>query len=719
MLNWNLKFGGRTIAAAALIATGAGIAPDQIWNGNVFLAPASAQSSSETIVVTEKARVPLAAIGAIPNTQQVRLSPAGNRLAMTMNRNGEEVYAVLDLDSSNPVPKVFASAGEFREAGDRTVGFYQWVGNDHVVFQLVSRENFFGSRGDVARLVAFNVNTGNMEPLAWRDSGGNASTILHVDHEKGEILLQRQNLGYESGADRRRNEVIRVDVATGKFERVQRPNLIVNGWFADGDGVVRMGSAYDRDSGEQRMLYRSDDDGNFKTVQRVVDENFVGSGINPAIFLEEPDMAIVTSNHEGMSKIYKANLATMEIVETIFEMEGYDVSTTLANKEGNALVGVQFVADRTKREYFDPYLKAVKEQVLDASFGEDNALIVSSSEDLRKLVLRVADNSQFGSYYFYDTETGSFRLIGHQLNEVGDESLNPQSMYRYQASDGETIEAVVTMPRHRLGQKNLPVMMITHGGPFGPRDSVGYDGFGWPQAMAELGYVVVQPNFRGSGGYGTEWIKKGRADGFGLRMQDDLNDAIDALAAEGIVDPSRACMMGWSYGGYASARAAQRDASRWRCTIAGAGVYDLELMRQYDVGYLGDFGSNYLAKGAAELDTVSPAKNADGEWSPIAIVHGIRDARVPYEQARTLVRSLKSAGKVEGRDFVYLEQPKNTHNLPYTDTRVEWLGTAAAWSHKYNPAYVPSDPDYEYRPKELDPAAIQMARELKIDIQAP
>ena len=697
----------RGVSAAAIAVTGMGTV--------ALTSPVVAAQQAEEIVVEGHRRMPISEIGTIPNTQQVQISPDGKRLAMTINDDGEEVYAVLDLTSDNPRPRVFASSGEFTEAGDRTVGFYRWIGNDHVVFQLVSRENLFGSRGDLARLVSFDVNSGKMEPLVWRDSGGNASRILHVDHDTGTFLLERQNLGYSSGADQRRPEVVEVDVATGKFKRVQRPNLVVSSWFADGNGVVRGGYSYDPDTGEERMLYRSNGSENFKTVQRAVDENFTGAGISPQILLDEPDMAIATSNHENYSRIYKVNMRTMEIVEELFRVDGYDVDGAISNQAGNELVGVSYRTDRSRLTYFDDYYKAVKEQVLDESFGKDNARIVSASADRTKLVLRVADTDQLGGYYYYDVPTGDFKHIGWLNNAIGDAELNPVKAMRYTASDGEEIEMIVTMPRHRAGQKNLPVVMITHGGPFGPRDTADYDGFGWNQAIAEQGYVVVQPNYRGSGGYGAKWIKMGRDDGFGLRMQDDLNDAITHLANEGIVDANRTCMMGWSYGGYASARAAQRDPSMWNCTIAGAGVYDLGLMRRFDIGYLGKFGSNYLAKGAADLDSVSPAKNAGGDWAPIMIVHGVRDARVPVEQARVLVDALKSAGKVEGRDFVYLEQEKNTHNLPYDYTRIEWLGAATAWLEKHNPAYVQSDPDFRAKP-DIDPSTAKMAKELNIQI---
>ncbi len=176
-------------------------------------------------------------------------------------------------------------------------------------------------------------------------------------------------------------------------------------------------------------------------------------------------------------------------------------------------------------------------------------------------------------------------------------------------------------------------------------------------------------------------------------MQDDLDDVITHLAGEGLVDANRVCMMGWSYGGYASARAAQRNPEKYRCAIAGAGVYDLPAMRDYDSRYLGDFGKDYLAKGAAEISSVSPSRNTQGRWAPILIVHGVRDARVPIDQGRTLVSRLRGSGKRQGEDFDYIEQPQNTHNLIYDDVFVEWLEGAERWLNRFNPAYIPSDTD--------------------------
>src|SRR6185436_2403763 len=134
----------------------------------------------------------------------------------------------------------------------------------------------------------------------------------------------------------------------------------------------------------------------------------------------------------------------------------------------------------------------------------------------------------------------------------------------------------------------------------------------------------------------------------------------------------RACIMGWSYGGYAASRAAQRDGSRWRCAISGAGVHDLPEMVAYDRNYLGRYGSQYLGSAASRLADISPGRHPEQYSAPILIVHGARDQRVPVSQSRNLVDRLRRAGKVEGRDFVYVEQPRNTHNLPLEADRLQF-----------------------------------------------
>ncbi|MGL5839196.1 MAG: alpha/beta fold hydrolase [Sphingorhabdus sp.] len=657
-----------------------------------LLLSATAALSATTISASANpfasVRIPVEHFGKQPTLQGVRISPDGNRMLFQKVQDGREYLAVMDLATKKV--DLIAATEEFREAGDRTAGSWRWVGNDSIVISVLSREIFFGERGDISRLISYDVPTKKVTQLAWDSAGGSAATIRHIDHDKGKILLERTST--KDNTERWDNpEVVEVDVKTGKFSYVMRTNPIVGAWFADAEGVIRMARGYDSDSGKERLLYRSNASQQIRTVSNEADKDFTDAGVKPQVFLPEPDMAIISSNHDGWAKLYKVNMNTPKTnQQLVFEVKGYDVGGALTSFDGKRVIGYSYTDKRAKTKYVDPLYQELQ-AVLEAEFGKGNVTIFNSDRKEEKFAIYVAKPNQAGTFYMFDIKSGAMQVIGHFIEGFKDAELNPVSTFRYKASDGEEIEAIITRPRHRANAKKLPMVILTHGGPFGPRDTMSFDG--WAQSVAEQGYIVVQPNYRGSGGYGAEWIKKGRSNGFGLRMQDDLDDVITHLAADGTIDPKRVCMMGWSYGGYASARAAQRNPEKYRCTIAGAGVYDLQLMREYDKGYLGSFGSNYLAKGAVELDEVSPAKNGKGKWAPIMIVHGVRDQRVPVEQARVLVSALKNSGKKQGVDFDYLEQPKNTHNLPYDDVSIEWLKAVENWLGRHNPAYIDTDGD--------------------------
>ncbi len=670
-------------------------------------APALAQTTPGEPVAQ---KVPLTTLAELPAMQNIALSPDGTKAAVTLGSGNDFVYAVIDLVNGGK-PKVFATAETYKEAGQRQLTSYRWATDRYLLLTLTSRENIGGRRADLARLAAYDVTSGQTIPQAWDLATADASDVLYIDKAKARLLLARM---VDNGNTEMmfKYRVDWVDIASGKVTgTVQQPNPIVDGWAADGKGVIRMGFATDGDSGEERYLYRSRAGEPLATVQRVTDKDFAGAGIRPIVFLDEPDMAIVSSNHEGYRAIYKANLKTMQIGEKLFSApKGYDAGSAMVNEDRNGVIGFSYASLRPFQTFTDPRLKLIMQQ-FNQEFGPGNARIVSTNDGDTKLIVALAQPNQLDAYYYYDTASGEMKAIGYESETLKDGLMNPVEAIRYKASDGLDIQAIVTKPRLRAGQGKLPVVVLTHGGPYGVRDYAAYDQ--WAQSIAEQGYVVVQPNYRGSGGYGREFLKEGRKDGFGTRMQDDLNDVVDHLDGQGVVDKNRACMMGWSYGGYASARAAQRDPARWRCTIAGAGVYDLPQMRSYDQGYLGSFGANYLAKGANSLETVSPAKNAGGKWSPILVVHGVRDPRVPIAQARTLVGALRGAGKKEGVDFAYIEQPRNGHygNFFTKEERIEWLGAAAAWLDRFNPAYVPGDADFARKPA-ADPSVTALGQRL-------
>lgn len=634
-------------------------------------------------------RVPAGEFVKQPNMRTVRISPDGKRLAYTAAVNGQSYLVTLNMET-NELKPVLASS-EAREAGERRMVSYRWVGNEHIVITTFSRENFNGQLGDIGRLIAYDVNSGKFTQQAWERAGGNATTIKYIDHESGKYLLQRFAL--QEVLSRNDNpEVVEVDVRTGKFKTVQRPNPVVRDWSVDGQGQVRSASMYDSDTGKVRVMFKAEGERNLKTVFNEADETFTESAPNPSMYIPGTNMVYTISNHEGESAVYKMDMTTLDIVEKVFDTEGYDVEGLILNDDRDRVLGYRVFDGGAKTVYTDPDMNTVKTMLREV-FEGSSVQIVDYTSDLSKFVVYVGGVDKFPGYFLFDTKTGALNLLNWEKSHLKDLPANPMKAEWYTASDGVRIQAIVTYPRHREGQKNLPVVVMPHGGPFGVYDTVGIGFAPWNQALAEQGYVVIQPNYRGSGGYGKEFVKLGRQPGgYGKRMQDDLNDAVTAFAEKGVIDADRACIMGWSYGGYAAARGAQRDADVWKCAVAGAGVYDMPLMNQWDARNLGRFSSGFQATSDDPV-AISPARNPEGDWSPILIVAAKEDARIPMEQAETLVSALRGAGKVEGQDFRYVVQEQGTHNLPYDDVHMEWINEANAWMQKYNPAYIDSDGD--------------------------
>ena len=652
----------------------------------VFPQQAKAQQSPPQVPETVESRIPVAEFVKQPNMGRVKISPDATKLAYVAGRDGREMLVVLDLETMQELP--ILAANEARESGDRTMSEYRWIGNDHVVATVISRENLYGQLADFRRLVAFDVKTRQSIPQAWRDAGGDAGAILHIDHDKGKYLLQRDSVA-NSTERWGFPEVVEVDVSTGKFEMVQRTNPVVRAWAADSDGEIRAGFNSNPDDGKFRMLYKADGERNFKTVYNEADETRVGSIPTPELFIPGTDMAYTISNHDGVDKVYKMNMKTMEIVETAFETEGFDVQGIIPSKDDSKLVGVRTFDGTMRLVWTNENLKTVQ-TILDETFGQDKATIVDWSNDFMTQVIYVGGLERNGGYYLYDLKSGKFRLLNWDRTALKDAPLNPVKAEWYTASDGTKIQAVVTYPRHRVGEKNLPVIVMPHGGPFGALSATNSTE-PWNQPLAEQGYVVIQPNYRGSGGYGKEFVKIGRQPGgYGKRMQDDLNDILTEYGKKGIIDPTRACIMGWSYGGYAAARGAQRDPELWKCAIAGAGVYDMPMMNKWDSKNLGRFSSGFQAT-SEDPEGISSARNTNGPWAPILIVTAKRDARIPMEQAETLVANLRKSGKVEGKDYRYIVQEQGTHNLPYDDVHIQWIEEAYAWLERFNPAYIQTD----------------------------
>jgi pimeloyl-ACP methyl ester carboxylesterase len=599
------------------------------------------------------------------------LSPNGKWLAARLSVNGRLVLAMINLFDKTVPPTMIGL-----DSSKMDVDWWQWVNDDWLLLGVSANENVQGEKWRIYRAVSVERATGKAIPLGWRDAAQNAANVLWVAKDgTPRILMGVQNSIYADN-DKFWPEVREFDVSTGKSKIVASRSQNVLDYYADGSGSVRVGYGYNDETRTSRLLYRSSGKGGFKEVGRA-DARKDESLAFPSMFLAAPDQALTVDDSDGYGAVYELDLTTMKRGKKIFGVQGYDVDGLIKNPAGDALLGVSVTEDRQKTYWLDPELAKIQTDI-DKAVGSGMATIVNWDATMNQLLIKLGGPDQAGSFYIYNRATGGvMSRISFVNNAMKQSRYAPVKTIRYKARDGLEIPAILTLPKARAA-KNLPLIVLPHGGP-GARDVESWDW--WVQFLAWRGYAVVQPNFRGSTGFGSAFKAKGEGE-WGLKMQDDLNDVVTHLAKEGIADPKRVCMAGASYGGYAALRAAQRDGALYRCAISYAGVADIAAISRFDRQTVyGNSNKAYWKESAPNAADVSPIKHADSFTVPVLIMHGKFDLRVPVEQSRGMAGKLAAAKKV----YRYVEQPLGDHHFSREADRLEFLKEMQAWLDKYNP----------------------------------
>lgn len=599
-----------------------------------------------------------------------KISPDGSKMVADMEVDGERKLVIMPLDGQGELLPIGLGDGEIHQV--------EWVGNDWLVI-MVGRDGYWRNYETyITRLVALKADGSDMHeldppkgmtPEGYHPHGG---TVRWVAKDGSpEILVEFTPNPFDTTPEGRYPRVAKVDIAKDKWAFVTPAMEGVRNWYADTTGAVRVGTGLEK-GGTQRLVYR--EDGSTGLFNEVKSVSRIERLPVPELFLRD-DKALAISRHEGYAAVYEMNLKTMEIGAKVFGVDGYDVSSILTDPVNpNGLRGIGYRDSRGRVQWFDPRFIAVQD-VVDSTFGAGNARIASSSFDAKTHVLSVNRGDNPG-YYLYNVDAKRITPIA---KPTSDQRWAPTRTVKYKARDGMEIEAFLTLPRDKEAA-NLPVLIMPHGGPLA-RDYEGWDL--WAQFFADRGYLVVQPNYRGSTGYGFDFERAGVGE-WGLKMQDDLDDALAWVVSEGLADPARACMVGGSYGGYAAMRAAQRNPDLYRCAISFAGVSDLrELFKESrDMFIDPKTASDFFKEQSVDFDAVSPVNHAGQFGSPILLVHGKEDKRVPVSHSRRMAEALSKAGK----PFVYVEQEQNDHHFTRDEDQHEFLLEAEKFLDKHNPA---------------------------------
>ena len=314
------------------------------------------------------------------------------------------------------------------------------------------------------------------------------------------------------------------------------------------------------------------------------------------------------------------------------------------------------------------------------AFPEHAVSFGGISRDGRKVLFRTYSDVDPGAYYLFDRETGRAQFLLASRDWIKPELMSEMTPISFTARDGTRVHGYLTVPQGSNGY-DLPLILHPHGGPHGPRDMWGFN----PevQFLANRGYAVLQVNFRGSGGYGTAFERKGYRN-WGTTMIDDMTDAVDWAIGQGIADKDRICTYGASYGGYAALQTVVREPTKYKCTIGYVGVYSLPLMfKDGDIPEREE-GRNFLARvlpeSLNEQQVQSPAYNVDKIRIPVMLVQGAKDERVPISQYNLLKDNLAKAGRPPE---VTIVEDKEGHGFYDFDNQVELYTAMEAFLDKH------------------------------------
>ena len=345
-------------------------------------------------------------------------------------------------------------------------------------------------------------------------------------------------------------------------------------------------------------------------------------------------------------------------------------------------VAAYYTDDKPRTVWFDEKMARLQQRLEKALPDQDIAVISRAKDDSSMLVFAGREDDP-GSLYFLDNISNQMKFIENYRPGVSHSYLARPRPITYAARDDTKIRGYLTLPRGRPA-KGLPLVILPHGGPYGVRDSLTYDDE--VQLLANRGYAVLQPNFRGSGGYGDAFEELGYGQ-IGRKMQDDVDDAMDWAVKEGIADPKRVCVVGSSYGGFAALWAVIRNPERYLCAASFAGVTDYKKQLRYSGRSLDsedrkDYREDIIGEDKSfDLDSISPAMQAERLMRPVLLAHGDKDSRVPYSQ----FKAMRDAAERAGVPLELLSIPGEGHGFSKPENEQKWYEYLESFLLRHNP----------------------------------
>ncbi|WP_161965818.1 alpha/beta hydrolase family protein [Steroidobacter cummioxidans] len=627
-------------------------------------------------ILTWAAPLPVTAFGQTPAMEFVALSPSGNLLAWLDNRGAQSQLHVFDLTKGAIRTRIGAPP-------DATVRDLSWFDEEtlFVGASMAQRPDVNAPTYEWFRTISVDITSGQSRILlhgagSMRNVTGSALLSMRTPKPKKVIMSSwdwsatqyKQQTGTRVVGGRKDEgwtyNLYEVDTTSGAPRLIEGGTAFTNAWVVDANGQAIARSEWQADRSSFKLQHRrngswseifSSDSGELPLVLGMAND---GSGVLMRAVLNRPYRAIWRVPFDGSAP------------QMVISDERSDIGGLIRDPYSQAVTGAWTTGSEPQILWLDDKARS-RADGLKKSFGGKQADLLGRSSDNTRALVSVATHATPAIYYLIDYKKGTADIVGEEYPSLVDATLGEVRELTYKARDGYDIPAFVTLPPG-ADEKQLPLVVLPHGGP----ESRDMRTFDWlAQFLASRGYVVLQPQFRGSTGYGEAHRRAGYRQ-WGRLMQDDVTDGVKALIEQGRVDPQRVCIVGASYGGYAALAGAAFTPELYACAVSINGVSNLPLMLSLAEQYAGKqsdlvaYWRDHIGpKTSPEVISKSPSRAADNVRAPVLLLHGVNDSVVPVVQSREMAKALKSLSK----PHTLIELPGEDHWLSRSESRTRVL----------------------------------------------
>lgn len=589
------------------------------------------------------------AFGVREGVANMDLSPDGNRAVFVGPGPGKEtIVYVADIAAGNTSPILVS------KADPEAIQWCSFVSNSRIACRFTAILNDAGTLIPAARMIALDITGKNVKELGQRASSFDygirqydGSIIDWLPGDSNAVLMTRSYLP-EAFKDTDTNivrtkqglGVVRVDVATLKATEVESPRRFVSGYMTDGRGNVRLlglaqmkGEVYL--TGRTKYLYREAGSRNWKDLVDYQKDDFYPLAIDSTI-----DSLYALRRIKGRLALTRLRLDGSMAEVQVAAHPRVDIDNVVRIDDGQKVIGYRYTDDRRHTVYFDPQYKALAASLGKALPKLPLVTFINGSMDGQKILLYAGGDTDAGRYYLFDKSKKTLGELMPVRTNLAGRTLASVKPISYKAADGTAIPAYLTLPPGKTA-KGLPAVVLPHGGP-SARDEWGFD---WlAQFLAARGYAVIQPNYRGSEGYGDEWLAENGFKGWRTSIG-DVSDAARFLIAQGIADPNKMAILGWSYGGYAALQSAVTEPSLYKAVVAIAPVTDLDMLKADYAEYTNRSVVAKFVGSGPHVAEGSPLRHASRINAPVFLAHGDFDVNVGVAHSQRMDAALRSAGK--------------------------------------------------------------------------